>query len=76
MQDKHCAVCGSVEWNYDVIDRITGWVFCRDCFQLVEDVFQEYYEAGEGEVDAWLKAIPEAHRRMKAGVKDEEPVET
>jgi hypothetical protein len=37
MTKKHCPVCGSEAWNYDVV-IYAGPCFCGDCFSDVRNI--------------------------------------
>jgi hypothetical protein len=41
--EKNCPLCGSKNWNYDIIISLSGIVFCADCWH---DVKQEAYKLG------------------------------
>jgi hypothetical protein len=41
--EKNCPLCGSKNWNYDIIVSLSGIVFCGDCWH---DVKQEAYKLG------------------------------
>lgn len=76
MEQKFCPVCQRTDWNYDVVDAITGFRFCGDCYKMTEDVFEEFVLQGEREVSGWLKAIPETYRRNKDKLEKQETIET
>lgn len=76
MYDKLCPICIKTEWDYDVIDVITGFIFCGDCHQLTEDAFQDLKKKGVKGFEGWITAIPEAFRRNKARLDKQEPIES
>jgi nitrate reductase beta subunit len=41
--EKACPLCGSKNWNYDIIVSLSGIVFCGDCWHEVK---QEAYKIG------------------------------
>jgi len=61
---KHCPICHSETWNYDVIEYGTGWTFCGDCFKEAKR---------SGLFDKIEQAIKEA--RPNYGTKNENAVE-
>jgi hypothetical protein len=40
---KSCPLCGSKNWNYDIIVSLSGIVFCGNCWHEVK---QEAYKLG------------------------------
>jgi hypothetical protein len=34
---KHCPVCNSETWAYDVVEYGTGWTFCANCYQSARE---------------------------------------
>jgi len=41
--EKACPLCGSKNWNYDIIVSLSGIVFCGDCWHELK---QEAYKLG------------------------------
>jgi uncharacterized Zn finger protein (UPF0148 family) len=37
MGNKHCPICGSESWAYDIAEYGTGWTFCNNCYQSAKE---------------------------------------
>jgi hypothetical protein len=52
--EKNCPLCGSKNWNYDIIISLSGIVFCGDCWHEVK---QEAYKLGFWPCNIMTKSI-------------------
>ena len=52
--EKHCPLCNSQAWNYDIIVNLSGLVFCGDCWH---DVKQQAYQLGWVPMQAMKQGI-------------------
>lgn len=53
--DRFCVVCAKENPPFEVIDAITGFSFCGDCFNRVRRWHDERYTAGT--LSNWLRSL-------------------
>ncbi len=52
---KQCPICDAEEFNYDVIDSATGFIFCGDCYRDASKTLKVDYP--EANLSNWFRSI-------------------
>lgn len=58
--NQPCPICGEERPSFPVLDSITGWRFCGDCFHGARAAMEERT------FPAWLRAIAKLHEEKHA----------
>ena len=65
---KHCIICDSEEWDYDVVDGVFD--YCRGCHERVHRKLEKYSKNEDGlyRLSDLLRAAADARDDYKAEV--------